>query len=264
MNKTYKKYRPDLGHLAADLYMPDAHNGRCIIIARGMPGSLSKNILATLVAQHGIAALVLDYYGTFNSRGVLTPSNCVASLLDAKKRLTQASPILDIMSREKIGISVDSIMLAGSSFGGNICLQAASEDAGIERVLLLSPTFFYSHNDDESGIPEDLGGLVTYIQRCLPLTHRLKEEDVWRKFFAGELDRLQDQLVGLANKQILVLRGENDTQIDERAGSAFLKQMNEKGIQVHMETMCIAGATHDHRTLFNSESEQRIVKFLSM
>jgi len=263
MNNTTKLFRVSKDGVTGDFYFASSSESPSVVFLQGMPGSTKKNDAGDFLASQGHSLLNLEYPGTFNNGGDLTPENCVQGAVSAVQ-LLQSGKVADAFSGVEFSVSPE-VVLAGTSFGGVVALSAMAQLKGVTKLLLFSPVFLFSKNAGESGLTEDMTGLLTYMKRCLPYTHRLADEEGWRSLFEGVHPYFQalKWLECLNGKKILVVRGAKDTSILEAASTHFQKLVKTKNVSCDINVLTVEAGGHDYRTLLTSDMKARVLAFLS-
>ena len=263
MNNTTKLFRVSKDGVTGDFYFASSSESPSVVFLQGMPGSTKKNDAGDFLASQGHSLLNLEYPGTFNNGGDLTPENCVQGAVSAVQ-LLQSGKVADAFSGVEFSVSPE-VVLAGTSFGGVVALSAMAQLKGVTKLLLFSPVFLFSKNAGESGLTEDMTGLLTYMKRCLPYTHRLADEEGWQSLFGGVHPYFQAPkwLNGLNRKKILVVRGAKDTSILESASIHFQELMKANNVACDINVLTVEEGGHDYRTLLTSDVKARVLAFLS-
>lgn len=263
MNNTTKLFRVSKDGVAGDFYFASSSKPPAVVFLQGMPGSMKKNDAGDFLASQGHSLLNLEYPGTFNNGGDLTPENCVQGAVNAVQ-LLQSGNVADAFSGDEFSVSPE-VVLAGTSLGGVVALSAMAQLKGVTKLLLFSPAFLFSKNAKESGLTEDLSGLLNYMKRCLPYTHRLADEEGWRSLFEGVHPYFQalKWLESLNGKNILVVRGVKDTSILETASTHFQELVKANNVPCDINVLTVEEGGHDYRTLLTSDVKDKILAFLS-
>ncbi|PIS41345.1 MAG: hypothetical protein COT25_03610 [Candidatus Kerfeldbacteria bacterium CG08_land_8_20_14_0_20_42_7] len=263
MNNKTKLFRVLQNEVAGDFYFASSSRSPSVVFLQGLPGSMKKNDVGNFLSSVGYSLFNLEYPGTFNNGGNLTPRNCVKGAVNAIK-LLQSGKITDVFSGVKHPISQD-VVLSGTSFGAAIALSAIAQVKSVTRLLLFSPVFLFSKDREESGLTEDMSSLITYMKRCLPHTHRLADEGDWTTLFSGTHPDFQarKKLNALNGKKILVVRGAKDKSILESASSYFQELLKTEGVSCEITTLTVEEGHHDYRTLLTSDVKEQALAFLS-
>lgn len=264
MNTQSKQFRVYSNGVAGDFYLAQPRSKSTVVFLPGLPGSMKKNDLGVFLAAEGNSLFNLEYPGTFNSPGTLTPDSCVEGAVRVFQLLQKGS-IADAFSKKKYR-TTRQIVFAGTSFGSVVALLAAARLKEVQKLILFSPVFFFSSNPKESGMTEDLDGLLKYLKDCLPFTHRLDKENEWKALFSGKHSRLrvQAQLKALDGKSILVVRGAGDTSINSTAVGRFHKALCDQEVKCNLKVLSVAEGSHDYRSLLNKKVKKAVLDFLAV
>lgn len=117
-------------------YFSEAHGKGphpTVILLHGSPGG-NRDVLglAQAAPRAGWNALVFNYRGFYESKGISSLNNSVEDVFSALNFIKSD----DI--RNKYRIDVDHIALAGYSYGGDIALTAAASDSSIKYVISIA------------------------------------------------------------------------------------------------------------------------------
>lgn len=208
---------------------------KAIVILPGLPTTPKHYEISDALAAEGFDVFVLQYEGTWDSRGVFLERHPADAI---NEYITALSTGIDI---DDIRYVYESVCVLGSSFGGWVSL-ALDCQAVIKAVCVLSPVIRFS---DVVGI-ETLG---THLQTTLSDRYRFTI-DRWNMLISDRMDKERT----LPKDSILLIAGAHDTQIplDDIVDYATHHSIN---IEVLEQT--------EHLTLsrLDQECQQKIVSF---
>lgn len=107
-----------------------------IILLHGFPGVMMNIDLAHELQQKGWNVLVINYRGTWGSKGSFSYTNSIEDVHASIRYIRQS----EIAKENRV--DVNRIALVGHSFGGFLALKAASQDTSINTVVSLSGANF--------------------------------------------------------------------------------------------------------------------------
>lgn len=211
-----------------------------VILLDGIPGKpTSKEELMRVLVNKGFDVFFPRYEGTWESEGEflkVKPSQAITNFLNEIKTGIQ----LEGRKYESV-----KLFILATSFGGAIALDIASENI-VNKICVVSPVISFSK---VIGITT----LEKHLNSTYPNEYRFSTKN-WQRLIQDELWNLDNNEIK-NNKDILIILGKNDDQIQEIDILNFAKEKNIK--------TTIYDSGHITLSKITEQMSQEIVDFFS-
>jgi fermentation-respiration switch protein FrsA (DUF1100 family) len=237
-------YRLKSENIVFDLYLPEMSNGKVILYVPGLPGHPRKRDIGERFAKEGFSFFEMRFAGSWESDGVFTMDNCVASLHEAYSFVQKGTGTELRRCVEKTWAH-DEIILFGSSFGGGVILSSDIEDP-LTCVLLAPVTKIKNIKDSVVLLPSGKDDLFSLLSNGYAHVYRGLTELDWDNFLNGKTSiNPENNFVNLKNKKLLFVQGSSDTTILSGDTEAFVEELQGQGVNAHIVTVHDAGHGSD-------------------
>ncbi len=234
-------YRLKSESVVYDLYLPEESNGKVILYVPGLPGHPRKRDIGERFATNGFTFFEMRFSGSWESDGVFTMDNCMASLKEAYSFIKKGTGVELRRGMKKIWAH-DEIILFGSSFGGGVILSSDIEDQ-LTYVLLAPVTKLKHIKDSVVLLPSGKDDLFNLLSQGYANVYRGLTELDWNNFLNGNtLINPESNLDNLINKKLLFIQGSSDKTVLPGDTESFVKELQDRG--VNAKVISVDGAGH--------------------
>lgn len=213
------------------VYYPTSFTSRgLIIVAIWAPNSEDIGTLrnAQILNQAGYDIFVPEYYGFSRSIGSFSPDTSLLSLLHAIDIFSSWIFGYDVYSWDEFARTYDEIILIGTSYGGGLVVSVPQYRKNIRKVGLFYPLLSYIWLQS-SGYSEESGeDFLQSILHDYSYLYHWMDEDIWRKYFSGELvfPISSDDIWFLSNTSVFMTHGMSDRCIHFSRTESFYEKLH--------------------------------------
>lgn len=232
----------------------------------GLPSRNSIAVTTKLIMETGVGVIQPQYYGTYDSKGTLTPDSCVNTIFDVDA-LSRKKFLVDLHRgfTFQIGAGID--VLIGRCAGSCFVLNAIIRGLRPRIAILISPICEFGIKRHDAGIKGDFDSYVEYIANAFPLTHRMNP-DVWRHFFlyAKEFHPPPSQSPHSdVITQVIAVAGEHDPVMDVEKNEAFTRDFISKYSHAMSlrEFIVVPDADHSEESLLCPDTMQVLEYYIN-
>ena len=237
-------YRLKSKTIIYDLYLPQQPNGKVILYVPGLPGHPRKRDLGESFAANGFTFFEMRFQGSWESDGVFTMDNCVASLTEAYN-FVQKGVGMELRRGVEKTWAHNEIILFGNSFGGGVILSSDIKDQ-LTCVLLAPVTKIKNIKDSVVVLPSGKDDLYSLLTDGYANVYRGLIESDWNNFLNGKtLINPENNFENLMNKKLLFVQGDSDTTILPVDTNNFVKELQNRGIDAKVVSVIDAGHGSD-------------------
>jgi len=224
---TRYRFRDTEEELAGQVFIePGRETIGFVIFCQGMPYIPYMEAIIPNIISNGLAAIQIQYSGTYDSGGAFTPLAAVDSVVRLSTMLKKGRKLLDAKHLIPINFSRKLCVVAGHSFGSWVAYQSCIRSRCINYGVMFAPYFGFTENHGVIGA----NSLIThldYVRRAVPLTHRFGENQKWDILYSGKEDDCCENVYC----PVLPLLGDLDDGLSASKINNWIKFRGDQGIQ---------------------------------
>ncbi len=242
-------YRFQEGPLHFDVLFPQKQGKINILKLAGLPGFPREDKFTRFCQDNGCQIFFPHYLGSWLSKGVFTPDNCLQTV-DLALTFIQRGRAKELyFLKEKTWPAKTPIVL-GSSFGGWTALKVCSLHPGIKKCALFAPLVDIEQQGKWPG-EEDLDHTLQFLRRAFGPAFRGLERQTWDKFFQGKGEIAPINLDNIRQRNFFIVHGRADPTINYHHSRALAAKLKELGNRVVYHE--IGNANHRIRDFFSGK-----------
>lgn len=247
-----KKFKSIQGDLTIDVYYdPESIPRNNAIFLGGFPVFPGPNILIEKLTKSGTIVFCPQYYGSFDSNGILTFRSMISTATDTAALIAQ-NQFNDAKSDYSPCKKTTVSLLAGHSFGGVVASYAAPSIPGLEQLLISSSGLLYSTSGNNSGLDEDFEVHLKNVRRTWRNTYRVGKLQDWTQITSGELPPQNDQQCTIRDAFVLIGGSDSYFDAEKILNSNTQVLMKLLGKKVNIRNHIVEGAGHAPNSIFNA------------
>lgn len=221
-----EKARTRRDGLATLAFWPDGHTfERTALFLDGMPYVPVLAPLSEFLVERGYGVIQPQYFGSFDSEGLLTPDAAVRTVFSVERQL-HTQPWYDFRNEREFRPAPEIDVAAAHSYGTNVLFSALLGGFRPRVMILQSPFFLFGAGGETAGQRADFSGHVRQMVSALPLTFRFDSEETWTQFFVnGVQAHPPAERVEASERKtkLICVVGDKDADIDAARSREFVE-----------------------------------------
>lgn len=262
------KARVRINGLASLVYWEDEVGfDQTALVVPGLPYETSESPFVQLLAPASFGVIQPQYMGTFDSEGEFSPESAVETLLRFQDVLRNNSELYDLRAERSFRVGNQINVLVAHSFGTYAAIGAILQGLRTPIAIMCSPMFEFGSRCQDVGIKVDMERHVRHISNALPLTFRLKSQEVWHDFFTTreKFHPEREEVTCPHRTKLLIIAGDSDPSLDVKRSQQYVK-----GFISHYshclelaDYLVVNGGNHDLLSLLNSNVVKAVKRVLA-